>query len=58
MDDNKLENFLKTYSDAGVPSYVELILGLPEETKESFWSLYTKLDDTVVSQTSEDATNG
>jgi putative methyltransferase len=36
MDDNKLKNFLKTYGDAGVPSYVELILGLPEETKESF----------------------
>ena len=36
VDDGKLEEFLKMYSDLDLPSYVELILGLPEETKESF----------------------
>ena len=36
MDDGKLSEFLKKYNDADLPSYMELILGLPEETKESF----------------------
>ncbi len=36
VDGGKLKEFLKMYSDEELPSYVELILGLPEETKESF----------------------
>ena len=36
MDDGKLSEFLKKYNEADLPSYMELILGLPEETKESF----------------------
>ena len=36
VDDGKLGDFMKMYSDTNLPSYVELILGLPEETKESF----------------------
>ena len=36
VDNGKLAEFLKMYSDLDLPSYVELILGLPEETKESF----------------------
>ena len=33
MDDGKLADFLKKYNDSDLPSYMELILGLPEETK-------------------------
>ena len=36
VDDGKLGEFLKMYNDWELPSYVELILGLPEETLESF----------------------
>jgi len=36
VDDGKLEQFLKMYNDWDLPSYVELILGLPEETFDSF----------------------
>ena len=36
MDDGKLSEFLKKYNQADLPSYMEIILGLPEETKESF----------------------
>lgn len=36
LDDGKLGEFLKMYNDADVPAYVELILGLPEETLDSF----------------------
>jgi len=36
MDEGKLSEFLKKYNEADLPSYMELILGLPEETKESF----------------------
>ena len=36
LDDGKLGEFLKMYNEAKVPAYVELILGLPEETLETF----------------------
>tara|TARA_R110000824_G_scaffold28264_11_gene95221 strand:- start:1782 stop:3806 length:2025 start_codon:yes stop_codon:yes gene_type:complete len=36
VDGGKLKEFLKLYGDEDLPSYVELILGLPEETKQSF----------------------
>jgi putative methyltransferase len=36
MDDGKLAEFLKKYNESDLPSYMELILGLPEETTESF----------------------
>ena len=36
MDDGKLYEFLKKYNQADLPSYMEIILGLPEESKESF----------------------
>jgi len=36
VDDGKLEEFIAMYEGTGLPSYVELILGLPEETRESF----------------------
>ncbi len=36
VDGGKLKDFLKLYSEQDLPSYVELILGLPEETKQSF----------------------
>ncbi len=36
VDGGKLSEFLTLYSKNDMPSYVELILGLPEETKESF----------------------
>jgi len=36
VDNGKLEQFLKMYNDWELPSYVELILGLPEETYDSF----------------------
>jgi len=36
MDDGKLSEFLKKYNQADLPSYMEIILGLPEETKDSF----------------------
>ena len=36
VDDGKLGKFLKMYNDWDLPSYVELILGLPEETYDSF----------------------
>ena len=36
VDDGKLGQFLKLYSEEELPSYVELILGLPEETVDSF----------------------
>jgi len=36
IDGGKLQEFLKLYSDKDLPSYVELILGLPRETKSSF----------------------
>ena len=36
MDDGKLAEFLQKYNQADLPSYMELILGLPEESKESF----------------------
>ena len=36
IDDGKLGEFLNLYNEANVPAYVELILGLPEETFDSF----------------------
>ena len=36
MDDGKLADFLKKYNEYDLPSYMELILGLPEETTETF----------------------
>ena len=36
LDDGKLSAFLEMYNEGGVPAYVEIILGLPEETLESF----------------------
>jgi radical SAM superfamily enzyme YgiQ (UPF0313 family) len=36
VDGGKLKEFIAMYEGTGLPSYVELILGLPEETKESF----------------------
>ena len=36
IDDGKLGEFLDLYNEADVPAYVELILGLPEETFDSF----------------------
>lgn len=36
VDGGKLKEFIAMYEGSGLPSYVELILGLPEETKESF----------------------
>ena len=36
LDDGKLSEFLKMYNEGGVPAYVELILGLPEESFDSF----------------------
>ena len=36
VDNGKLEEFFKLYSQEELPSYVELILGLPEETVDSF----------------------
>ena len=36
MDDGKLAEFLKKYNESDLPSYMELILGLPEETTKSF----------------------
>ena len=36
VDDGKLAKFLEMYYERELPAYVELILGLPEETYESF----------------------
>ena len=36
VDGGKLKEFISMYEDSDLPSYVELILGLPEETKSSF----------------------
>ena len=36
VDNGKLSEFLKMYNQTELPSYMELILGLPEETLESF----------------------
>ena len=36
VDNGKLEKFLSMYNAEELPSYVELILGLPEETLDSF----------------------
>jgi len=36
MDDGKLSEFLRKYNQADLPSYMEIILGLPEESKDSF----------------------
>jgi putative methyltransferase len=36
VDDGKLANFFSLYSQEELPSYVELIMGLPEETLETF----------------------
>ena len=36
VDGGKLKEFIAMYEGSGLPSYVELILGLPEETKQSF----------------------
>ena len=36
VDNGKLAEFLKMYNQTELPSYMELILGLPEETLESF----------------------
>ena len=36
VDGGKLKEFIAMYEGSELPSYVELILGLPEETKESF----------------------
>ena len=36
VDGGKLKEFIAMYEGSGLPSYVELILGLPEETRESF----------------------
>ena len=36
VDGGKLKEFIAMYEGTGLPSYVELILGLPEETKDSF----------------------
>jgi radical SAM superfamily enzyme YgiQ (UPF0313 family) len=38
VDGGKLKEFIKLYEGANLPSYIELILGLPEETKDSFIS--------------------
>lgn len=38
VDGGKLKEFIELYQDTNLPSYIELILGLPEETKESFIS--------------------
>jgi len=56
----RLTHIIRAYSIFGnKEKSVQICLNrFDEETKESFWSLYTKLDDTVVSQTQEDATNG
>ena len=56
----RLTHIIRAYSIFGnKEKSVQICLNrFDEETKESFWSLYTKLDDTVVSQTPEDATNG
>ena len=56
----RLTHIIRAYSIFGnKEKSVQICLNrFDEETKESFWSLYTKLDDTVVSQTTEDATNG
>ena len=36
VDGGKLKEFIAMYEGSGLPSYVELILGLPEETRQSF----------------------
>ena len=36
IDSGKLEKFLDLYNEEELTSYVELILGLPEETLDSF----------------------
>jgi radical SAM superfamily enzyme YgiQ (UPF0313 family) len=36
VDGGKLKEFIAMYEGTNLPSYVELILGLPEETKDSF----------------------
>ena len=36
VDNGKLSEFFKMYSQEELPSYVELIMGLPEETLQSF----------------------
>ena len=36
MTDGKLEEVLKKYNQNELKSYIEIILGLPEETVESF----------------------
>ena len=38
VDGGKLQEFIKLYEGTNLPSYIELILGLPEETKDSFIS--------------------
>lgn len=43
MEVNKLENMLKMINEAGLTSYSELILGLPEETLESWKTGITNL---------------
>tara|TARA_B100002019_G_scaffold135269_1_gene116620 strand:- start:16437 stop:18449 length:2013 start_codon:yes stop_codon:yes gene_type:complete len=36
VDGGKLKEFISMYEGTNLPSYIELILGLPEETKDSF----------------------
>jgi radical SAM superfamily enzyme YgiQ (UPF0313 family) len=36
VDGGKLKDFISLYEGTSLPSYIELILGLPEETKDSF----------------------
>ena len=45
MDDGKLADFLKKYNQAELPSYMELILGLPEESTETFIDGVCKIMD-------------
>tara|TARA_X000000950_G_scaffold288997_1_gene408989 strand:+ start:1379 stop:3457 length:2079 start_codon:yes stop_codon:yes gene_type:complete len=45
MDDGKLSEFLKKYNEADLPSYMELILGLPEETLDTFIDGVCKIMD-------------
>ena len=45
VDGGKLKEFLELYDNENLPSYIELILGLPEETKDSFVNGICKVMD-------------
>ncbi len=36
VDNNKLQDFINLYKDKNLKSYIELILGLPKESTQSF----------------------